>query len=94
MRAPGWTKRLEVWLHGAVFRKFHEHCLIGDKPFFRKEMLAATRDLEAGYPLIRAEVDKLMQRYEELTPFQTMSPDQEYISDDDRWKFFFLKCAG
>ena len=94
MRAPGWTKRLEAWLHVAVFKKFHEHCLIGDKPFFRKEMLAATRDLEAGYPLIRAEVDKLMERYDELTPFQTMSPDQESISDDDRWKFFFLKCAG
>jgi beta-hydroxylase len=23
-----------------------------------------------------------------------MSPDQEFLSDDDRWKFFFLKCVN
>ena len=89
-----WMKSFEEWLHFAVFYKFHRNCIHGDKPFFDPHLLGATADLEAGYPEIRAEVDKLMQRYEELTPFQTMSPDQEYISDDDRWKFFFLKCAG
>jgi aspartyl/asparaginyl beta-hydroxylase (cupin superfamily) len=94
MRVPRWTKRFEAWLHQAVFKKFHENCLLGDKPLFHKEMLAATNDLEAGYPIIRAEVDKIMERYDELTPFQTMSPDQEGLSDDNRWKFFFLKCAG
>ena len=87
-------RSLEAWLYRAVFDRFHANCLLGDKPFFHKRMLAATRDLEDGYPLIRAEVVKLMERYDELPPFQTMSPDQEYISNDNRWKFFFLKCAG
>jgi len=87
-------RSLEAWLYRSVFDRFHANCLLGDKPFFHKRMLAATRDLEDGYPLIRAEVVKLMERYDELTPFQTMSPGQEDISNDNRWKFFFLKCAG
>ena len=89
-----WMKFLEVRLHYAVFDKFRRNSIHGDKPFFDKRLLGATGDLEEGYPVIRAEVDKLMRRYDELTPFQTMSPDQEGLSDDDRWKFFFLKCAG
>lgn len=86
-------KRLERLLQRAVRRRFHDNCLIGDKPFFDKRLLSATADLEEGFPIIRAEVDEVMKRYDELTPFQTMSPDQESLSNDDRWKFFFLKCA-
>ena len=87
-------KWLEYWLSTAIFRKFHENCLIGDHPFFDKRFLRAANRLEAGHPIIKGEVLQLLKRYDELTPFQTMSPDQESLSNDDRWKFFFLKCAA
>jgi len=86
-------KRFERWLSLFVLTRFRAASLLGDKPFFFREDLPATRDLQEHWPAIREEVDKIMERYEELTPFQTMSPDQEGLSDDDRWKFFFLKCA-
>ena len=87
-------KRLEAWLYKKLYRAFHENCLIGDKPFFDKSLLEATGPLESSHPIIRQETLKILERYEELTPFQTMSPDQEFLSDDDRWKFFFLKCVN
>ena len=86
-------KRLERWLYDVVYHKFHDNCLIGDKPFFSTDDLGPARALVDGFPQIRREVLQILERYDELTPFQTMSPDQQHLSDDDRWKFFFLKCA-
>lgn len=86
-------KWLENWLYSAFFEKFHDNCLIGDKPFFDKKLLRATGVLEAAHPFIRHEVEHLLKRYDELAPFQTLSPDQESLTKGDNWKFFFLKCA-
>ena len=88
------SRRVEFWLYNAVFRVFHNRCLIGDHPFFSKKTLRPAKELEAAHPQIKEEVLKILERYEELTPFQTMSPDQEHLSNDDKWKFFFLKCAN
>lgn len=82
------------WLERTLRPHFKRNCKIGDRPFFDKNLLPATADLEAAYPEIRAEVEKVLQRYDELTPFQQISPDQIDLSDDDRWKMFFLKAAG
>jgi beta-hydroxylase len=35
-----------------------------------------------------------MARYDDFAPFQDISPDQTYISNDDKWRMFFLKGAG
>lgn len=35
-----------------------------------------------------------MERYDDFAPFQDISPDQTYISSDDKWRMFFLKGAG
>ena len=32
-------------------------------------------------------------RVDEFAPFQDISPDQIYISNDDKWKMFFLKAG-
>lgn len=88
------TRWSDKYLGRWLYNPFHDNSLWGDKPFFDKKLLSATDDLEAAYPLIRNEVDEVMKRYNELAPFQTMSPDQEYLSQDEGWKFFFLKCAG
>jgi len=89
-----WSKKLEYWLYKAVYDNFHKHCFIGDQPFFSKKTLRPAKELELAHPLIKFEVLKILERYEELTPFQVMSPDQESLSNDDKWKFFFLKCAN
>ena len=87
-------KRLELWLYTAVYRAFHENSLLGDKPFFDTSHFAPAPDLVSNFPAIKGEVLKILERYDELAPFQTMSPDQEPLTDGDGWKFFFLKCAA
>jgi ornithine lipid ester-linked acyl 2-hydroxylase len=89
-----WSRNIELKLHNAVFDRFRKHSLIGNQPFFSKESLRPAKELELAHLQIKAEVLKILERYKELTPFQVMSPDQESLSNDDRWKFFFLKCAN
>ena len=78
----------------AVKKPFRSACLWGDHKFYDPQRLKITSELENSYPAIRIEVDKMMERYDDFVPFQHMSPDQTYISNDDRWKMFFLKVAG
>ena len=85
---------LERWLYTVCWKKFHSSCLIGDMPFFDKHLFRGTKEFESSHDLIKKEVVELLKRYDELAPFQTMSPDQELLTREDNWKFFFLKCAA
>jgi len=51
-------------------------------------------DLEENFPAIQAEYKSIIRRYEDFAPFQDISPHQTYISNDDRWRLFFLKGAA
>ena len=81
---------LEQFFH----KKFKANCIIEDKPFFDKKLLNATPDLEKNYEDIKEETIQVLKRYDEITPFQMISPDQTHLSNDDRWKMFFLKAAN
>lgn len=81
---------LEKFFHD----KFKANCTIGDHPFFDKMSLSATPDLEANFADVREETLEVLKRYDEITPFQQISPDQCSLTDDDRWKMFFLKAAN
>ena len=82
------------WLERTLKPHFRRRCRIGDQAFFDKMLFPATEDLEAAYPEIRLEVEKVLERHNELAPFQEISPDQLALSNDDKWKMFFLKAAG
>jgi beta-hydroxylase len=94
MKLLGWMNWLETQAWKLTHERFHKHSTLGDKPFFDPNDCPGRSDLEENYLAIREEVDRVMERYEELTPFQTMSPHQEYLSDDNDWKMFFLKCSN
>ena len=81
---------LEKFFH----KKFKASCIIEDKPFFDKKLLNATPDLEKNYEDIKEETIQVLKRYDEITPFQMISPDQTHLSNDDRWKMFFLKAPN
>ena len=72
---------------------FRGKCLFGDQPFFNARCLKITEALEHYYSNIQEEYKKVMERYDELPPFQEFSPHQKYISNDDKWKLFFLRGA-
>tara|TARA_Y200000002_G_C22462403_1_gene570960 strand:- start:14 stop:730 length:717 start_codon:yes stop_codon:yes gene_type:complete len=73
-----------------IFRKFS---LVGNNVFFDKKNFPITKLLEDSYPLIKNEFEKMQDRLDDFAPFQEISPDQIYISNDDKWKMFFLKAG-
>jgi aspartyl/asparaginyl beta-hydroxylase (cupin superfamily) len=73
-----------------MFRKFS---LLGNKVFFDNEDFPITKVLEDKYPIIKGEFEKMQDRLNDFAPFQEISPDQIYISNDDKWKMFFLKAG-
>ena len=72
---------------------FRKKSLVGDGVYFDKKDFPITKVLEDNYAVIKAELEPLMQRVVDFTPFQDISPDQTYISNDDKWKMFFLKAG-
>ena len=77
-----------------VKKPFRKACLWGDKKFFDPSSTPLSSELEENYSLILDETKKIMERYDDFAPFQDISPDQTYISSDDKWRMFFLKGAG
>jgi beta-hydroxylase len=68
--------------------------LVGEKTFFEPEQFPWTRTLETNWQAIRAELDEVLKDTEALPNFQDISADQATITDDDRWKTFFLYGFG
>ena len=76
---------------GPRFRKGNK---FGAKKFYDPEILPIARDFKDSFKLIRMEYDRIIKRYDDFAPFQTISPHQTYISNDDKWRLFFLRGAG
>ena len=73
-----------------IFRRFSKH---GGGVYFDNELFPVTKTLESKYWVIRDEFEDLRWRIKDFAPFQDISPDQIYISNDDKWKMFFLKAG-
>lgn len=70
------------------------HSLVGDPAFFNVDAFDWARPLEANWQTIRAELDQVLLGHAQLPNFQDISEDQKRISQDDRWKTFFLYGYG
>jgi ornithine lipid ester-linked acyl 2-hydroxylase len=70
------------------------YSLIGDHQFFSPEKFPWHRHVEDNWQTIRAELDRVMQRHEQLPNFQDISPDQRHIATEDKWKTFFFFAYG
>jgi aspartyl/asparaginyl beta-hydroxylase (cupin superfamily) len=68
--------------------------LVGDQPFFPLERFPWVEHVEHNWEVIREEVQTLLADREALPSFQEISKDQIAITDDDRWKTFFLYGYG
>ncbi len=82
----------------AVLRGFERYVLrsslVPTTPFLDPGLLPWTSVLEAHWEEIRAELDEVLLRRDDLPNFQDISTDQATITDDDRWKTFFLYGYG
>ena len=75
-------------------RWFRQRNLLGVKEFYDPHLMPVASDLEDSFSDIKREYDEVIKRYDDFAPFQTISPHQTYISNDDRWRLFFLRGAG
>jgi beta-hydroxylase len=68
--------------------------LVGDATFFPPERFPWAAHIEQNWTVIRDELEHVLEDHEALPNFQDISKDQIEITDDDRWKTFFLYGYG
>lgn len=65
-----------------------------DTTFFDPQDYPWVAAVEAEWPLIRKELDVLLQRREEIPNFQDVSVKQNVLTEGEQWKTFFLYGYG
>ena len=68
--------------------------LIGDATFFDSQQFSWVAHLESHWQIIRQELDSVLNNVDELPNFQDISTDQYSITQDNRWKTYFLYAYG
>jgi len=81
-------------LRNLLLKPFRRHSLHGDHNYFNKNLFPLSAELEKSYQDILPELMNIVGMFQRLAPFQEISPHQTYISNDDKWKLFFLRGAG
>lgn len=67
---------------------------VGNPPIYDKAVFPWAREIEAEWPAIRAELDKVLVRKDELPGFHELATDVATISQDRGWKTFLLSGYG
>jgi ornithine lipid ester-linked acyl 2-hydroxylase len=82
------------WLLDRLDRLVAGASRIGTRPFFTNDDFLWSYGLEANWGVIRKELDEVLEHRDALPNFQDISTDQATITDDDRWKTYFLYGFG
>jgi ornithine lipid ester-linked acyl 2-hydroxylase len=77
-----------------VERFVGKRSLVGEATFFENDRFPWIAQIEANWTTIRDELEHVLEDREALPNFQDISKDQIEITDDDRWKTFFLYGYG
>ena len=67
---------------------------VGNPPIYDNATFPWVAGIDANWKTIRAELDQVMERREELPSFHELIPELETITKDDQWKTFFLAGYG
>jgi beta-hydroxylase len=67
---------------------------VGNPPIYDKAAFPWATDVEAAYPAIRAELERVLTRKDDLPGFHEISSDVATISQDRGWKTFLLAGYG
>jgi beta-hydroxylase len=68
--------------------------LVPTTPFLPVDSFPWVAPLEEQWPVLRAELDQVLEYRDELPNFQDISIDQRSITEDDAWKTFFFFGYG
>lgn len=91
-------RRLVIQTGKHALRKVGEfqarHSLVGTTPVLDNDEFPWVRELEAGWRGVRADLEGVMTRLDEVPAFHQLSPDQARISKGDNWKTFAFYVFG
>lgn len=97
-RPPKKKQRLSValglWLIKRIEQVLIRFSLVGEQPFLEPAQFAWVKELEADWAAIRRELERIMATPERIPNFQDISRDQTNITQDDKWKSYFLYGYG
>ncbi len=93
-RLVQWTIAVGERVLAPIERFIGRRSLVGDAAFFELERFPWVGHVEANWLTIREELERVLEDREALPNFQDISKDQIEITDDDRWKTFFLYGYG
>jgi ornithine lipid ester-linked acyl 2-hydroxylase len=100
MPESAWERTVELTIAvgerilAPIERFIGRRSLVGDTTFFALERFPWVEHLERNWQTIREEAERLLENRDDLANFQDISKDQIEITDDDRWKTFFLYGYG
>jgi aspartyl/asparaginyl beta-hydroxylase (cupin superfamily) len=93
-RIVQWTIAVGERVLAPVERFVGRRSLVGDSEFFPPERFPWAAHIERHRDVIEEELRGVLADREALPNFQDISKDQIEITDDDRWKTFFLYGYG
>lgn len=93
-RIVQWTIAAGERILVPVERFIGRRSLVGDATFFPVELFPWVQHVEENWTVIREELERVLDDHAGLANFQDISKDQIEITDDDRWKTFFLYGYG
>jgi beta-hydroxylase len=67
---------------------------VANSPFFKSDLFSWAQRLEENQPVIRNELEGILQHLDQIPNFQQISADQKAITRDDKWKTYFLYGFG
>jgi ornithine lipid ester-linked acyl 2-hydroxylase len=94
MDRPSAVTRFFMGIVAWAERLNFKHAKLGNPPVYDNATFPWAADVEAAAPAIRAELDRILVRKDELPTFQDISTDVKTISSDTGWKTFFLLGFG
>jgi ornithine lipid ester-linked acyl 2-hydroxylase len=93
-RVVQWTIAVGERILAPIERFIGRRSLVGDEQFFPLERFPWVAHVEENWEVIREELEGVLKDRSALPNFQDISKDQIEITDDDRWKTFFLYGYG
>jgi beta-hydroxylase len=93
-RIVQWTIAAGERILAPIERFIGRRSLVGDEQFFPLERFPWVKHVEQNWEVIREELQGVLADHEGLANFQDISKDQIEITDDDRWKTFFIYGYG
>lgn len=90
------TYRITAWLGLRVIAmaEWLINRVCSNQKFFDTQAFNWVVDVEAQYPAMRAELDKLLADYQAIPEMQNLSAGQARIISGNRWKSYFLYAYG